>query len=177
MNLHSTKLDRRQDRQTIISWRHDIPGAVIAWTDGSCDPNPGPGGWGYRIEDANGETYDECGGLTGTTNNRMELTAIIEAVRACELQSTVVVRTDSQLCVLCAVGRLKRKANTDLWTELEVQCRDRTVLFEWWRGHCGTPGNEAADELAHRGRLSVEMVARHLPDRISASPLMLASSS
>lgn len=94
------------------------------------------------------------GGEADTTNNRMELRAIIEAIRHAPRGVPLIVRTDSQLCVLCAVGRWKRKVNLDLWADLEraVYGLGAAVVFEWWRGHAGTPGNERADELAAVGR-------------------------
>ena len=149
MNIHSGTTHKRESVQTIVTKRHQAEDFSIAWTDGSCDPNPGFGGWGYRIE--RGETSVEgLGGEQNTTNNRMELRAILEALRASD--GPIVVRTDSQLCVLCAVGRWKRKNNIDQWRELAELCTQREVLFEWWRGHCGEPGNERADALAGIGR-------------------------
>jgi ribonuclease HI len=140
--------------QTIVTRRHEFGSAYIAWTDGSCDPNPGPGGWGYVIEHA-GASYTGFGGDPDTSNNRMEMQAVIDALRACKSASSVIVRTDSQLVVLCAVGRWKKKANLDLWRDLERLCAGRRVAFEWWRGHVGTAGNERADELARMGREGV----------------------
>jgi ribonuclease HI len=99
---------------------------------------------------------EDFGGERDTSNNRMEMRAIIEALNACGKASEVIVRTDSQLVVLCAVGRWKKRANLDLWAEMADLCRWRSVVFEWWRGHSGTPGNERADYLANQGRLSLD---------------------
>lgn len=130
-----------------VDTRHETAGRLILWTDGSCWPNPGPGGWGWWCE----TTKDEGrGGESDTTNNRMELLAILEALRA--TAGPAIVRTDSQLCVLCAIGAWKRKTNIDMWAELDRLMAGREVLFEWWRGHCGTAGNEYADQLAAIGQ-------------------------
>jgi ribonuclease HI len=102
-----------------------------------------------------GQADEGFGGEANSSNNRMEMTAILQAVLASRAGSRVIVRTDSQLCVLCAVGHWKRKKNLDLWTLLDEAAKDREVVYEWWRGHVGTPGNEAADRLAERGRHSV----------------------
>jgi ribonuclease HI len=139
--------------QTIVTKRYEIqPGLTIAWTDGACDPNPdGDGGYGVVFE-RDGKTIAELSGGEGnTTNNRMEMLAVIEAIRA--TSGDVLIRTDSQLVLLCATGRWKRKANLDLWTIYDGVSAGRNVLFEWWRGHIGTKGNERADELAEKGRL------------------------
>ncbi len=156
MNHHSpmSAQKRKGNVQTIVTHRHQTAGFVVAWTDGSVYPNPGPGGWGYSIEGLGGVPLEGCGGDAGdTTNNRMELMAILMALRAIERRHSVIIRTDSQLCMLCGIGLWRRKNNTDLWRELDVECDGRIVVYEWWRGHVGTIGNERADALAGQGRL------------------------
>ena len=152
MNLYRPDYGNKESVQTIVTRRHQIENASIAWTDGACEPNPGAGGWGVMIEGA--EPIEAFGGEADTTNNRMELRAIVEAVQHSKRLKPLIVCTDSQLCVLCAVGRWKRKTNLDLWLALDraVFGMGALVAFEWWRGHCGTPGNERADELAAIGR-------------------------
>jgi ribonuclease HI len=156
MNQHSPigHPKNKTPAQTIVTRRHPEAGFVIAWTDGSTFPNPGPGGWGFRIEPPGGEPIERHGGVRSTTNNRMELFAIINAVAESPRELGVIVRTDSQLCVLCATGSWRRKNNIELWARLDSLCRGRIVLYEWWRGHAGTPGNERADQLALSGRLA-----------------------
>lgn len=155
MNTFAMAKTSRENAQTIVTRRHEISGAAILWTDGACEPNPGIGGWGYRFERQGHEPEEGFGGDAATTNNRMELLAIIEGVKAAPAGVPLIVRTDSRLCVLCAVGRWARKVNLDLWRKLADAVEGRTVVFEWWRGHCGTPGNERADELAAMGRQTV----------------------
>jgi ribonuclease HI len=152
MNLYRPDYGNRESVQTIVTRRHQIEKASVAWTDGACEPNPGAGGWGVLIEGE--EPIEAFGGEPDTTNNRMELRAIIEAVQHSKRLKPLIVCTDSQLCLLCAVGRWKRKTNHDLWLALDraVYGLGALVAFEWWRGHCGTPGNERADELAAMGR-------------------------
>lgn len=177
MNLRSTKLDRGQNAHSVVTRRHDIPGATIAWTDGSCHPNPGPGGWGVYLQGSIG-TILKFGGELDTTNSRMELMAMIAAVERCPPCSTVIVRTDSQFCVKSGVSLWGRKTNRDLWARLDAACVGKTVLYEWWKGHAGTEGNEIAHGLALRGRLAAERELATCPrlDRVSASWVPASSS-
>jgi ribonuclease HI len=137
---------------------------IKIWTDGACIPNPGVGGWGFRIEYPNGTVFEKYGGQPQTTNNRMELTAILEALRVVPSESNVVVSSDSTY----AINRLKLMArhpkqrfttnqipNMDLWLLLNEELKRLYCTFNWVRGHSGDLGNERADFLADRGRLSV----------------------
>lgn len=157
MNHHRYAKTNSESVQTIVTKRHQIEYAVTAWTDGACEPNPGVGGWGFTFEH-DGAPYEKFGGELETTNNRMELMAVIEAVEHAPKNRALIICTDSQLILLCAVGRWKRKTNVDLWRRLDSACSHRTVVYEWWRGHAGTEGNERADELAAMGRASVLML-------------------
>lgn len=136
--------------------------AMQIWTDGSCEPNPGPGGWGWHRSD--GES--SCGGTDNTTNNRMEMTAILEALRKLPDGAVAQIFSDSQYCIKGLTtwrAGWKHKnwmkkgepmLNRDLWTELESQINRVNASFSWVRGHDGDPGNERADELANRGRMT-----------------------
>ncbi len=139
---------------------------VIIYSDGSCLGNPGAGGWAYKIvcKSIRGKAVElseryikRCsGGEALTTNNRMELTAAIEALKALKIQSHVELYTDSQY-VASGInewmeGWIKRKwknvKNTDLWFELLALTKTHKVKAHWVRGHAGHPDNEECDKMA-----------------------------
>lgn len=134
---------------------------VTAYTDGACSGNPGPGGFGVVLL-WNGHRREIARGYRRTTNNRMELLAVIEALRALKGPSRVELWSDSQYVVHAvekgwarrwrANGWRKadksRALNVDLWTELLSLLEVHQVRFRWTRGHAGDPENERADELA-----------------------------
>jgi ribonuclease HI len=133
---------------------------IKLYTDGACSGNPGPGGWGARIEYA--DTVKEMnGGVPDTTNNRMELTAIIKGLASLPRQSEVAIYTDSQYVkqgMESWIHNWKRNGwktstkkpvkNVDLWQQLDALCAANTVTFHWVKGHAGHPENERADALA-----------------------------
>lgn len=137
--------------------------AVDMWTDGACKGNPGPGGWGVLMRW--GATERELfGGERVTTNNRMELTAVIEGLRALTRPVPVTLHVDSQYVmqgVTSWVAGWKRNGwrtsakqpvkNQDLWQALDAELGRHQVRWVWVKGHDGDPGNEKADELANRG--------------------------
>lgn len=121
--------------------------AVVIYTDGACSGNPGPGGWGAVLI-WNGVVKELSGGELYTTNQRMELTAVIKALEALKRPCEVIVRTDSQYLVNTMTQGWKRRANLDLWGRLDELCRVHKISWEWVRGHAGDPYNELADRLA-----------------------------
>jgi len=123
----------------------------LVYGDGSCIGNPGPGGWGVVLRDPEGGVREFNGHDPSTTNNRMELMAAIEALRATPPEAHVVLRSDSQYLVKTMTDGWKRKANLDLWRMLDAELDARTVRFEWVRGHDTDPINNRADELALMG--------------------------
>lgn len=133
---------------------------VTIYTDGSCEGNPGPGGFAAIIEEE-GETRDVTGGEPRTTNNRMELKAVIAGLAALEETSQVRIVTDSQYVAKGMTSWIhgwRRKGwktasgspvkNRELWEELDALAKRHRVQWEWVRGHDGHPGNERADTLA-----------------------------
>lgn len=134
---------------------------VTVYTDGACSGNPGPGGWG-AILDYKGKRKELSGGEAQTTNNRMELTAVIEALSALKEPCAVTVITDSKyvsdgITLGWAAGwkrnnwRRKDKKpalNPDLWDTLLTLCEKHKVVFNWIKGHAGHPENERCDEMA-----------------------------
>jgi ribonuclease HI len=133
------------------------PGATEVWTDGACSGNPGPGGWAWATQ----EGRQGSGGAAATTNQRMEVQAVLEAVRA--LDGPLVVVSDSTYVVNCfrdgwwegwlARGWVnsarKPVANRDLWEPLILLVRERgDVSFRWVKGHSGDPMNDLVDRLA-----------------------------
>lgn len=138
-------------------------GAVEVYADGACRGNPGPGGWGAILR-SGGREREIFGGEAQTTNNRMELTAVIEALSALTKPSTVRVFTDSQYVqkgISEWIHNWKRRGwltadkkpvkNADLWRRLDEVARAHDVEWHWVKGHAGHPENERADELANRG--------------------------
>lgn len=138
-------------------------GHITIWSDGACSGNPGPGGWGAVLT-WNSHKKELKGGAPETTNNRMELTAAIEALEALKRPATIDFYTDSQYLRGGITGWIKnwkkngwktsdRKPvkNVDLWQRLDA-LRDRhEIKWHWVRGHDGSEGNERADELARAG--------------------------
>src|SRR6185312_3444477 len=136
---------------------------IEIYTDGACKGNPGPGGWGALLVSGAHEK-ELFGGEAGTTNNRMELKAVIEALNALKRPSEVVVHTDSQYVqkgISEWIHGWKARGwktaakepvkNADLWQALDEAQSRHTVGWRWVRGHNGHAGNERADALANRG--------------------------
>jgi ribonuclease HI len=140
---------------------------VRIYTDGACKGNPGPGGWGALLRSGTHER-ELFGGEPQTTNNRMELTAVIRALDALKHPSRVEVFTDSEYVKKGVTEWLqawKRRdwktadrkpvKNVDLWRRLDELASRHHVDWHWVRGHAGHPENERADALANRGVASV----------------------
>lgn len=146
---------------------------VVIYTDGACKGNPGPGGWGVLLRSADGSEKELCGGELGTTNNRMEMMAVIEALGALKRPCKVVLHIDSQYVLKGMtewIAGWKAKGwktaakqpvkNVDLWQRLDalVSTAGHHIEWRWVKGHAGDPGNERADGLANRG---VDMARAH----------------
>jgi len=119
---------------------------VLLYTDGSCLGNPGPGGWSAILQCGEHEK-ELVGGADHTTNNRMELTAVLEGLKALTRRCQVTVVTDSQYVTTILNGG-KAKANQDLVQQVRVQARRHEITVQQVRGHSGHEMNELADQLA-----------------------------
>jgi ribonuclease HI len=130
------------------------------YTDGACSGNPGPGGWGAILM-WNGHEKELSGHAPATTNNRMEMTAVLEGLRSLKKPCTVTVCTDSVYVLKGSTEWLpgwkrngwktsagKPVENRDLWIALDTELQRHHVSFEWVKGHNGHPLNERADALA-----------------------------
>ena len=139
------------------------PHTVSIYTDGACKGNPGVGGWGALLRYGQHEK-ELLGGAAETTNNRMELTAVIEALRALKRSSRVQICTDSQYVkngMESWIEGWKKNGwqtaskqpvkNADLWRELDTLMQQHQVTWTWVKGHAGHPENERADALANQG--------------------------
>jgi len=120
---------------------------IVIHTDGACKGNPGPGGWGTVIEQ-NGNQQKLSGSEPQTTNNRMEMTAVIKGLEAIDSSAKVLISSDSTYVINTMTKGWKRKANHDLWDQLDRLTRGRDISWRWVRGHNGDRGNELADALA-----------------------------
>jgi ribonuclease HI len=151
---------------TIDEAASDTPCIVDIYTDGACKGNPGVGGWGALL--TSGEhTRELYGGEGHTTNNRMELLAVIRALEALKRPCRARVHTDSQYVQLgiskwihgwkkngWRTADKKAVKNADLWKELDELARQHEIEWVWVKGHAGHAGNERADALANLGAAS-----------------------
>lgn len=137
--------------------------AVEIFTDGACKGNPGPGGWGALLR-YKGQEKSLFGGELDTTNNRMEMMAVIEALRSLKRPCEVILTTDSVYVkngITSWISGWKQKGwktaakkpvkNVDLWKLLDAECARHTVDWHWVKGHSGHRENEIADQLANQG--------------------------
>ena len=122
---------------------------VVIYTDGSSIPNPGKGGWGYIILINDMEI--ECNGKDEySTNNKMEITAVLKALEEIKDLKTVLItiHTDSQYVINCAKKLWKRNKNTDLWDQYDQLSKGKNIVFNWVKGHSGDYYNSRVDRLA-----------------------------
>ena len=137
---------------------------VEIYTDGACKGNPGPGGWGVLLRSSDGSEKELCGGELGTTNNRMEMMAVIQALQSLKRPMPIRLHVDSQyvkkgltewmsgwIARGWKTADKKPVKNQDLWEQLNLLTAQHQIQWIWVKGHAGDPGNERADELANMG--------------------------
>ncbi len=134
---------------------------VNLYTDGACSGNPGPGGWGAILE-CEGHIKELCGGEAETTNNRMELTAVIEGLSALKYSCEVTLISDSKYIIDAITqewvykwkennwmrNKKDKALNPDLWEKLLSEIEKHKMTYVWVKGHAGHPENERCDEMA-----------------------------
>lgn len=136
---------------------------VTIYTDGACRGNPGLGGWGASLEYGDNQRH-LYGGELNSTNNRMELTAVIKALEALKFNCQIELYTDSKYVLQGITEWLpnwkkrnwrtankKPVKNVDLWQELDALVAEHDINWHWVKGHSGHPGNDLADQLANKG--------------------------
>ena len=142
---------------------------VIIFCDGACSPNPGKGGWAAVLTYKDHEK-EISGNALSTTNNRMELTAAVEALRQLKRPCKVTIHTDSKYLADCfrqgwmekwirkgwKTASKKPVKNQDLWKKLYALTQKHSIVWKWVEGHTGHPGNERADRLAVQARSRVK---------------------
>ncbi len=141
---------------------------IYIYSDGACKGNPGAGGWGALLV-TGGHRKEISGGEANTTNNRMEMTAVIRALESLKRPSTIEVHTDSQYVqkgISEWMAGWKRRnwrtasgqpvKNQDLWLQLDALAQLHRIEWKWVRGHSGHPENERADALANQGVLQAQ---------------------
>ena len=140
------------------------------YTDGACLRNPGPGGWAVLIISTNQSKEKKFGGESYTTNNRMELTAVIQALKTIPIKSTLALYTDSKYVINGIntwivnwkkskwIGSNKKEVkNKDLWIELDTLIQDFNIQWNWVKGHSGDTNNEVVDKLARNEALKLDL--------------------
>lgn len=145
---------------------------VEIWTDGACKGNPGKGGWGALLRHGKHEK-ELCGGEAMTTNNRMEMMAVIQALSALKRPCKIHLHVDSQYVKKGLTEWLpswiargwktadkKPVKNQDLWQELDKLCKQHEIKWIWVKGHAGDEGNERADALANKGIATLDSEIR-----------------
>lgn len=145
----------------------ETPATVEMWTDGACKGNPGVGGWGAWMR-SGGHERELFGGDPDTTNNQMELQAVIEGLKALTKPCEVTLHVDSSYVMNgmkswihgwkrngWKTSAKKPVKNVELWQALDAEVNRHNVHWIWVKGHSGDPGNERADELANKGVDSV----------------------
>ena len=127
---------------------------ITVYTDGSCAPtNPGKGGWAFVILDYKDCEWQVSGSEKWSTNNRMELQAVISALEFAYDEDDFIIYSDSMYVINCAKGIWKRKKNTDMWEKYKKISENKKINWIWVKGHNGDKYNEIVDKLAKKETL------------------------
>jgi len=118
------------------------------YTDGSCIGNPGKGGWAFIFINKDNDEIHISDYDLNTTNNRMEMKAVIEGLKFLSEKESCIIYSDSQLVINCATNKWKRKSNLDLWKEYDKASYNKNIEFVWVKGHSGNEYNELVDKMA-----------------------------
>jgi ribonuclease HI len=150
---YTTDAITKSGRTSKPYWRCRLSLKVVIYTDGACSGNPGPGGFAAILtaaDDTGQVTHESVvtGGEPQTTNNRMEMRAVIEGLKALTRPSTVQVVSDSQYVIRTMTEDWKRNKNRDLWEEIDQLCQVHQVTWVYTKGHAGHEYNERCDQLA-----------------------------
>lgn len=121
---------------------------MIIYTDGSCSPNPGNGGWAFIALESDIITNYVSGYKLNTTNNIMELTAVIEALKRYSHVNEFTIHSDSMYVINCAKNIWKRNKNANIWKEFDEVSKGKSIEWVWVRGHSGDYYNEQVDRMA-----------------------------
>jgi ribonuclease HI len=134
-------------------------GPFVAWTDGACIGNPGPGGWAAFIQ--SDQSWDLWGHLAATTNNRAEALGVLAAIEWVPAGATLVLHSDSRITIGILDRSMKARANADLWLEINRVLAEKALALEleWVPGHAGVSGNERADYLSRLGASNGDVAA------------------
>jgi len=154
---------------------HDGAGPYIAYADGACIGNPGPGGWGTFLD--GGHQWDLWGHLAATTNNRAEALAVLGALEWVPGGATLLIRSDSRITLGILDRTMKARANADIWLEINrvLAAKALTLKAEWVPGHAGIAGNERADYLSRLGATNGDVAAADSLGRPApATPALLS---
>nr|WP_313023094.1 ribonuclease H [Brucella intermedia] len=162
----AAKSDGKSGKANLVGKHYEVPTTgLVVFSDGGCEPNPGDGGWGFAVYRDGVEVHSNCGGMLDSTNNIMELTGMLMAIRWAAVQGEPVhILCDSQYVVNgCNDWRhswkkagwkrgKKALANADLWQQIDAVLDGKDhITIGWVKGHAGITGNERADELATTG--------------------------
>ena len=148
VTIGKRRTEPKRDTPSSARKAAECPGVVTLYADGACSGNPGYGGWSAILTFEDGSRLELAGGEEKTTNNRMELTAVIQGLHLLMTPHEVHIYSDSQYVVKTMTENWNRNKNLELWSELDNLAAFHKLHFHWVRGHSGDPFNERCDAMA-----------------------------